>query len=214
MNIQQISPKAYNFNTNQSRVSTKQNISFEGKPQILLNFEESIAKGLGKLASTKAVEKLIIGTSKHDSLVNKNTGALFAHLTVFGSTLLSIFYVTKTLTNKDLEEKKRKTLAINQGLVWLSSTILAYTLDLSVKGKFNKMVEKFRKANSNLPEKEVNHLVGGMKVAKGIIAVDTVYRFIAPVLVTPLANHYGNKINEKKKAKSALANNQKMNQVG
>lgn len=207
MIISRTSPTLYNQqNRTMANVNTQQKIAFEGKfPkfQILDKFEERIARGLGKIADTKAYERLVRSTCKHNSLIDETNGKLFAHLTVFGSTLLSIFYVGKTLTNKNLDESKRKTLAINQGLVWCASTALAYTLDIAVKKKFKTISDKFKLVNAK--EKDLGKLANGLKIAKGIITVDLVYRFIAPVVVTPLANSIGNKLHNNKVARHAEA---------
>lgn len=197
-----------------STQNAKANVAFTGKiprPSALKWVDEKVAVGLGKLADTKVFENIVKVTNKSKKISDKDHGTLFAHLTVFGSTLLSAFYVGKTLTNKDLEEDKRKTLAINQGLVWVVSTALAYTFDMSVKEKFKSMLNKFEEVNKNkILEKDMANLKNGLKIAKSIITVDLVYRFIAPVIVTPLANGIGNRLRENKAAKLAQANNQKI----
>ena len=234
MMIQQISPKAYNKGVyQQSNVISKQNVAFEGKSKIAkvleydvqkvidkhtLALEKSIARGMGKLTDTESFKKLVTAVNKKDHLVSEEKGLLFPHLIVIGSTVLSAFYVGKTLTNKSLEEDKRKTLAINQGLVYAMSTILAYTLDISVNKEFKKMLSRFESVNKikypEMKEANLKKLTTGFKMAKSMIAIDLVYRFIAPVLVTPFANSIGNKLKENKEAKLALASNQKMDKVG
>lgn len=222
-------------------------------------------------------------------LAKKKSSFLFSNLIVLGSTIMSGFYVGKTLTNEKLSKERRRTLAINQGLVYGVSTAMAYTLDfwtnkkarqirddfalvnneanqkplamlreqaktllpenfinsleakrseynsdklnkdlgslfsdVDKKGKFNHIMRDELKAitektgkiltGAKLDEfnllaktiKTVEHmkaLDGGLSKGKSIIAIDTVYRFIAPVLVTPIANAIGNHMAEKKEAK-------------
>lgn len=54
---------------------------------------------------------------------------MIKHMSAVGSTLISGMYVVKTLENDKLDPEKRKTLAINDGLTWLISTMGAYWLD-------------------------------------------------------------------------------------
>ena len=151
-----------------------------------------MAGELGKLAESKPAEKLINWTDKHP-IVKDN---LLSHLLIFGSTLLSGFYVAKTLNNEKMDKDKRRTLAINQGATFIVSTIMAYTFDGWARKKFNENIL----TNFKLANKDVNNLKQlekGMGIARTTIIIDMVYRFIAPVLVTPFANHIGNKIQEK-----------------
>lgn len=154
--------------------------------------EENIAEGLANLLQTKASKKLIKKTEAHPKF-NEN---LVSHLIVIGSTLLSGFYVLKTLQNDKLDDKKRKTLAINQAAVFTLSTIMAYTFDNIITKKTNKIKKRFEKLNLGNPKLE-DH-IKGIEIAKKIIIFSTMYRFIAPVIVTPIANAIGNKLNNKK----------------
>lgn len=200
--------------------------------------------------------------SKKLKLVKKYNDNLYSHLIVIGSTVLSGFYVLKTLENKKMDEDKRRTLAINQGLVYVVSTVMAYTFDHWINKKVSGPLKEYSKYNNqeneknlkalyeqlkeNLPEDKYRTLVdesklvldnnaitelegaikqslsiekqkllsktqsairsqeylagldSGAKKAKSIMAVDMVYRFIAPVLVTPFANIIGNRLQGKK----------------
>lgn len=158
-----------------------------------------VAKRLGKIAEKAPTEKLMSFINKHPKIENN----LFSHLIVLGSTIMSGFYVTKTLTNKKLDKDRRKTLAINQGLVYLASTTMAYTFDSWAKDLYKaKVVKPFMKANEHLPKVKLNKLEAGLRNARQIVIFDLMYRFIAPVAITPLANYIGNKLQEHKAAKS------------
>lgn len=156
---------------------------------------DGIAHCLVGVLDNKYVAKVIdrAGKSEH---WQKNS---LSHLIVFGSTLLSGFYVKKTLDNDKLEKDKKITLAINQTATWAISTILAYTLDK----KMNNAVKKFREkmlAVNNLDKstKAGERLYKGIGAAKTMIIIGLVYRFLAPVLVTPISNAIGNKLASKK----------------
>lgn len=183
------------------------------KPKAIINLEDRIAKGFTKALQTKSTETFINWINRNPILENHK----FAHLIVLGSTILSATYVYKTLTNKELDKDKRNTLAINQGLVYALSTLMAYTFDEKLGAITRATQAEFKKINTlDVTNKvgaelkninEHNALVGkqsqGISNAKGIIVIDTVYRFIAPVLVTPLANWAGNKLIENHQKKKA-----------
>ena len=155
-----------------------------------------MAGWLGKLAESKPAEKLVNWTDKHP-LIKDN---LMSHLIVLGSALLSGFYVAKTLNNEKMDKHKRTTLAINQGATFIVSTIMAYTFDGWARSAFNKhIIANFELANKNI--KNLSQLKKGIGIARTTIIIDMVYRFIAPVLVTPIANHIGNKMQEKNQKK-------------
>lgn len=200
MIINQISP---NINTANNKFK-KQNVAFtseEPKSKLFVpiakqydKFTDSIARGLAKVVDTKTTAKIINYTK--DSAHFKNN--YVSHLATLGSVILSGFYVTKTLHNEKLDENKRRTLAINQGIVWGISTIMGYTFNKLMDKKVSAFVSKFKEFNKDLTEKELSKYENGIKVAKSLMIFDIVYRFVAPVIVTPIANHIGNKVQEKK----------------
>jgi hypothetical protein len=148
-----------------------------------------------------------------------------------------------------LDEDRRKTLAINQGLTFIMATLGSVTIDKSLDKWWEKQTEKYavsRTGDAKLPEriKAINdkaikraeeelgkplseftkkekkkHLkltntlkyvednlenadlevkLKGMGVLKKLIIFGTVYRFLSPVAVTPLANMIGNSLVAKK----------------
>jgi len=223
MKTSSISPNFY-YSQNQKRQSSP---AFTGLTdnRVFNKIESVVIDGCVKLVSTDAAKKLVTGTNKY----NKFTKNLTSHLIVLGSTILSGFYVLKTLKNKNMDEDKRKTLAINQGLVYVASTIMAYTLDNKARKYFNEhIINKFVAINKQAQREKIAKLVlenpswdnstkiltavkshreflknlnkwkSGFGIARTIIIIDTVYRFIAPVIVTPFANFIGNKLRENK----------------
>lgn len=160
-------------------------------------FVERIAKGIGKLLNTDFAFDKIEKTKRNKLLMN--------HLMTFGSVILSGFYVLRTLGNKNLDEKKKKTLAINQAAVFALSTVMCYTLDGLLNKRVARFTNRFEAVNHTHFKKEVlEKCVKGMPGAKSVAIFDIIYRFIAPVMITPIANHIGNKLNEKKEAELAL----------
>ncbi len=178
-------------------------------------FTDLIASGIVKLLESKPIEAIVKKSGDNEHFMgNKSkdkTGYLYTHLTALTSVILSGFYMKKTLENKNLDEKKRRVLAINQGLVTGVSTATAYTLDIWLDKRYGEFTKKFEKINKG--ESKLAHYSSGLKMLKTAVIFGTIYRFIAPVFVTPIANHIGNKIEDKEvlkakaKAKAAQAQN-------
>lgn len=202
MNIQKTSPNIYRLQdkeTNNSRnihpLST--NISFEGG-HMMARYEKmmdkpatKIAEWIGKQIQKEIPRKVVQWTNGKEKIQSN----LFSHLIVLGSTLLSGFYVAKTLNNEQMDKHKRRTLAVNQTATFIVSTIMAYTFDNKMTNKTQKFIAKYKELNKDALNLDMK--LKGIDTAKKIIIFDLIYRFIAPVLVTPLANHIGNKIQEK-----------------
>lgn len=157
-----------------------------------------LAYGFAKILHLKPIEHIIEKT--------KNEPLLTAHLSALTSVVLSGFYMKKTLENKQLDPQKRRTLAINQGAVWVVSTTLSYSLERIIRKKITKFTDKFLIANIKKDIPQLVKFKSGITSASQLMIFGTMYRFIAPVLVTPLANHIGNKLQERQDAKIASKN--------
>lgn len=192
-----------------------------------------------KLYTSWLAKKLASKAEKLDSVVDI--------MSILGSVVISGMYMTQTLRNKQLDEDRRKTLAINQGLTFAVSTVGSVLIDKSLdkwwegntvkyaesrtgikigekikayndkaikeaEEKLGKAFDKFTKKDrkgvrltntlkyveDNLENASLEAKLRGMGVLKKLIIFGTVYRFISPVAVTPLANAIGNKLTEKK----------------
>lgn len=172
--------------------------AFKPVKNVYGRFTTLLAKGLGKCIDNKYAMSLFEKTKNND---------MFTHLFVLASTILSGFYIKRTLNNENLDPKKRKTLAINQGVVWGASTVMAYTIDKMINKKYKEFVSNFEKAYTEkyLKNEQAMKMLptykSGIGVLKGSVIVGIVFRYITPVLVTPIANAIGNKIHEKNEAK-------------
>ena len=115
-----------------------------------------------------------------------------SHMSTAGSFVTTYFYANRTLKtlNKDEEQKKRaKVLATNQVMVTGLSTLGAYGLNDAL-GKFSKNLGyKFREANQG--HAKLSTRMKGFDIAKQLLIFTMMYRYIAPVLVTPLASKIG-----------------------
>ena len=191
----------YTYNYDNQR---KQNVNFERKLDPTNN---SVYHGIRdfsttcceKLITKKPIQRFVKFVNNHTKDANK----LNMHLMVTGSTIMSGFYVSKTLNNKDMDKKRRKTLAINQGLTYAVSTVMAYTFDTWAANKIKNITTKFMELNPTKNSKLSESWKNGFGMARTIIIGSVVYRFIAPVLVTPIANAISNKFIHKDGSKKA-----------
>ena len=201
--------------------------------------------------------------TKWTSKIADKLNGVVDHMQVIGSVIISGMYMNQTLRNDNLEPDKRKTLAVNQGLTFLASTLLSYLIDDAIKGKWEKLTRKYTGANLELgkhdkmnknerkalykqkleelnknisewnaerlkdfnakvksgdlaadskfkvgnvadyiakkmPDSNLSTMLKGMGVLQKLIVFGTIYRFISPVAVTPIANWIGRYINKPK----------------
>ncbi|MBR1425702.1 hypothetical protein IJ579_09100 [bacterium] len=65
------------------------------------------------------------------------------HMSALGSTLISGMYIVKTLQNDKLDKEKRKTLALNDFMVWGLSTFGAYFMDSKLGNWWDGVTTRF-----------------------------------------------------------------------
>ena len=147
-------------------------------------------------------------------------GKMTAHMATLGSLITSSVYVERTLRNKDLDNEKKKTLAINQGLCFLVPTACAYTVDHLLRGSIKdkeyrysgRQLAKVSKKMDKMSEaqiKDFNKLMGdrlkGFSTLATLVTFTLIYRYATPVIITPIANWLGEKLNKKQAEKAAAA---------
>ncbi|MBQ6516870.1 hypothetical protein IJI31_06805 [bacterium] len=174
------------------------------------------AKG-GKVAEVydglieKAARKMVapvLENSKFTQFLEKtaNITDMPNHLSTLGAAATSGFYVRSTLKNDKLQKQERKTLALNQALVFVVSTLGAYFANDKI-GKFVDNVRyKYIEYNQHNPK--LGSRITGFKTASGLMVFALMYRYISPVVVTPIASAISKSVREHKAAKKAAqANN-------
>lgn len=193
-------------------------VSFKGKKESALG--RWISKFYGKYYGKKVMnsEKIQNVSEK----LAKIPGEMTEHMATLGSILTSATYMYKTLNNKDLDSDKRKTLAVNQGLCCVIPTIGAYTV--------SKLLSKFRKnaeykycglkeqqiALGQISKEEAKELkktfgdkLHGFNALTQLITFTLIYRYVTPVVITPIANWIGRKLNgDDEKERLKVAENQ------
>ncbi len=73
----------------------------------------------------------------------KDSEFLFNHMATVTSAVISSVYMQRTLSNDNLEDDKKKILAINQGLTFLLSTSLSYLIDSKLNNWWEGITAKF-----------------------------------------------------------------------
>ena len=162
---------------------------------------------------------------KTSAWLSRLPGNVTQHMTAFGSLITSGVYMQQTLTKKDLDPDRRRTLAINQGLCFVVPTLAAYTVDRLinnwVKNKGYRLagltqreidIAKLEKKDVKEIEAEIKNLskkTKGIRTLSSITIFALIYRYLTPVFMTPAANWFGDKLNamlaEKRAAKKATA---------
>lgn len=144
---------------------------------------------------------------KTSNKLSKFPGQMTQHMSVLGSLLTSGVYMEQTLTKKDLDKKRRKTLAINQGLGFVVPTILGYWVDTKLREKNKKLEYRYsglqeqKKALGLISAEKAAELearlgsrLKGFKTLATLLTFTLIYRFFTPVAITPLANWIGRKL--------------------
>lgn len=210
--------KAEVNNSNPKTENKPAQVTFKGKKESA--FGRWISEFYGKHYGKKVMnsEKIQNVSEK----LSKIPGEMTEHMATLGSILTSATYMYKTLNNKDLDSDKRKTLAVNQGLCCIIPTIGAYTV--------SKLLSKFRKnaeykycglkeqqiALGQISKEEAKELkktfgdkLKGFNALTQLITFTLIYRYVTPVVITPIANWIGRKLNgDDKKEQQKVAENQ------
>ncbi|MBQ7125872.1 hypothetical protein IJO12_02180 [bacterium] len=223
MNISQLSfmnsknnSQNYNLAKQQSAAninleSIKSNIAFGKGPDEVGRITKWLAKTYGKfMLNNKTFRKVAKWFAKKDPKDPTR------HFQVIGSFVTSSAYMISTLKSKDIKKKNGRTLAINQALGFAIPTVAAYTVDSLLRG-FNKSLEysysaanerkialqKMSETQAAEALKRLNKGLRGFRTGLSILTFTMIYRLIAPVLITPVANKAGNWLNAKIDAKNA-----------
>ena len=200
------------------------NLTFKGKKPgkddikgIKKLFQEWIVKPLAKIYGKPMYEsKAVFNVADR---LSKAPGEMTNHMASLGSLLTSSVYMYQTLNKKDLDDDRRKTLAINQGLCFIVPTVCAYTVDKALKDWTKNKIEyryaglrerdiamaKFNKKSAEelmAMQEGLGKKLAGVRTLISLAVFALIYRYVAPVLITPIANKIGDNIIERKHAKA------------
>ena len=141
---------------------------------------------------------------KSANFISKAKGNMTEHMSALGSLITSSVYMYKTLTNDQLEKDNRGTLAINQGLCFAIPTYLAYKVNHTLSDKVKSVEYKFSGAMKGLVQqgkitdaeykefaKKLPNRIKNVKTLASLATFTLTYRYVTPVLITPIANLVG-----------------------
>jgi len=172
------------------------------------SFAENVMakKIIAPIMNSKVASKFAEATKNNDKVLDI--------LTTTGSFVTTTTYAATTLKKKDLEKKPARTLALNQILVTVLSTVGAFTINDGIANFTKKMGYRFRDLNQHLPDKVLSKRMTGFKAAQKLLTFTLMYRYISPVLVTPAASFIGKALNNNephtKQSKTPKAKTQKV----
>ena len=193
------------------------NIQFKGKtPKKPGPLTRAIEPLIEKMVHNKYIKNFSEKMAKSDD----QKSVFMKNLLTTGQALLgTLVYILSTFKNKKIEEDRKKTLAANQFITWGISAIGTFTVSGMLQKKFKIMgqnfekynaqdlKEKFAKNTANLDVKSTkykelseiqnkalktleSHKGGIGTVAPTMIVFAFIYRYLTPILATPLADIY------------------------
>lgn len=149
-----------------------------------------------------AIAEKVVAPVMNSKLMNRcadksvNIDNIGAHMATAGSIVTTAVYANRTLHKKELDKKRARTLALNQCLVTVLSTIGAYTINSKLDKLSKNLGYKFREANQG--SKALSKRMQGFNLAKQLLIFTCMYRYIAPVIVTPIASKIGKLLDKDK----------------
>lgn len=222
----------YNYNSNKNGLAQTsfEGVKFPTTSRFLAPLEKGANKLFDKIAKnyTKRLYEspIAVWLSKQDKV-----GQIVNHMQTIGSFVISGMYMLQTYRNKNMDEDRKQTLMVNQGLTLAASTLGAYTIDGALAGFWDRHValkyakeflqdpnfeQKFEAYNAKLKAEfladslnagkkfkpatvgqyvskvvknpALSYKLGGLDILKSLAVFGTVYRFLSPVAVTPIAN--------------------------
>ena len=115
------------------------------------NFVEGIAKHYYGGLMKSNVMKWIGKKTENMNMVN--------FCSALNSFIISTMYVFMTLGNEKLDPERRNTLAINDGMTYVGSTILAYAIDNKLAKKWNEVTHKYAATQLGTTPEELQRLI-------------------------------------------------------
>lgn len=154
--------------------------------------------------TTATLMSKLIDTKPYKKFINwfKDTNFM-PHLIAGESIWLTGFYANETRKSKNIEKDQKLPLILNQVITTALCTVGAYMLDGKIKNKMTDLQVVYKKLNPNAPKKISETKLTGIKLLAPVVIFTVIYRFIGPVVVTPIANAISNKIQQTKKDKAA-----------
>ena len=145
-----------------------ESLTFKAKP----NFAKSIGKLLNKKSVLDFSEKY------------KDTN--FPMHIIAGTDLLATAaFIHQTKKSKKIKEERKPALMYNAGISTILSIVCGYITDKLLDKPTEKFINNFKKANAGKPN--LDKQIQGIKIAKPILILGTIYYIFIPFVSTFLA---------------------------
>ena len=166
-----------NTKDNQSKTTPKKNSpTFTGLPK------EPLTKGIAKIINSDNTQKLA------EKLKDTNYAM---HIATATDTLATGTFIYQTKKNPQIKEDRKKPLMYNAGISTGLSIGASYCIDKVTEKPAEKFINKFSEINKESPKLE--KYVEGIKIAKPLLILGTVYYGAIPFVSTFLAERLDNK---------------------
>ena len=154
--------------------SKPNNLSFKGKPR------DTMPKFIGKILNQK----------KYQKFCEKYKDTNFPmHIIAGVDTLSTAAFCYQANKNKEIPPKRRQTLINNSIIGTALSIACGYTVDKLLDKPTEKFIAKYKEINKN--EKNLAKQVQGIKIAKPILILGSIYYIMIPLISTFLADKTG-----------------------
>lgn len=145
------------------------NVSFRG-------VSESTAKGIGKILNNKKMLKFT------DRFKDSNFPM---HITAITDAIATLVFMHQAHNSSKIKSDRKKALIYNAGISSALSIAGGYTIDKILDEPAKRFIEKYKKINAN--DKNLAKQVQGIKIAKPLIILGTIYYILIPFISTFLA---------------------------
>ncbi len=172
------------FNIKNNRKTNNTNPSFTGKTNIPAKtiFETIKEKG------TKVIAKGI-NSNFVQNLAEKYHNTRFEqHIISLTDAVSTTAFIHQISQSKDIKNDNKNALIYNAALSTGLSITGGYVLDSITKKPTEKFIEKFKKANAKDPK--LNKYIEGIRVAKPVLILGTIYYIFIPLISTFLADKF------------------------
>ena len=168
-------------NTYKPKLQPQKDLTFTGLQK------EPLTKTIGKILDTNVVQKL----------ANKGKDTNYAmHITALTDTATTAAFIGQTKKSRKIDEDRKQTLINNSAISTGLSIASTYVLDRATKKPTEKFIENFKQANKESPK--LDKYVEGIKIAKPMLILGTIYYCAIPFISTFFAERLNN--NSKTKA--------------
>ncbi len=165
--------------------------SFTGKTDITKNLAERFKDKGAKVIASGINSKFV------QNLAEKYHNTRFEqHIISFTDAVATTAFIHQTTKSKDIKKDKKNALMYNAAISTGLSIAGGYLLDNATKKTTEKFIENFKKANLNDPK--LNKYIEGIRVAKPVLLLGTIYYIFIPLISTFLADKFDTKKSDQK----------------